>query len=247
MIAPALAESVLPTRKPRLLFRLSVVFLLRFAERRSSGLLFQEPPRTTRRQGAVQASGVLARSTGRPGRSRGATATYRYWRDQFARRSLDRSRRDADTWRLRHAIFRGGRFDPAITPEAWTAPCRRVVAAAVPGTTIHRTADPRTATGTPPDNRNNNLGFRVGTVRFAARAGAYHGRIGQCTERPGPSMMSTVGARVEMGARYRGGACLGSLEGRQAPAKIICPHVPEVCEGVQVGTFSVAHHSDGGR
>jgi len=33
----------------------------------------------------------------------------------------------ADTWRLRHAIFRGGRFDPAGIPEAWTAPCRRVV------------------------------------------------------------------------------------------------------------------------
>jgi RNA-directed DNA polymerase len=30
----------------------------------------------------------------------------------------------ADTWRLRHAIFRGGRFDPAKAPEAWTAPCR---------------------------------------------------------------------------------------------------------------------------
>jgi hypothetical protein len=33
----------------------------------------------------------------------------------------------ADTWRLRHAIFRGGWFDPANTLEAWTAPCRRVV------------------------------------------------------------------------------------------------------------------------
>jgi hypothetical protein len=30
-------------------------------------------------------------------------------------------------------------------------------------------------------------------------------------------MMSTVGARVEMGARYHGGACLGSRVGRQAP------------------------------
>ena len=30
----------------------------------------------------------------------------------------------ADTWRLRHAIFRGGRFDSAKAPEAWTAPCR---------------------------------------------------------------------------------------------------------------------------
>jgi hypothetical protein len=31
-------------------------------------------------------------------------------------------------------------------------------------------------------------------------------------------MTSTVGARVEMGARYHGGACLGSLEGRQVPS-----------------------------
>ena len=38
-----------------MLFRLSVVFLLRFAERRFLGLLFQEPPRRTRlRQGAVR-------------------------------------------------------------------------------------------------------------------------------------------------------------------------------------------------
>ena len=36
-------------RKPRLLFRLSALFLLRLAERRFSGLLFQEPPRSTRR------------------------------------------------------------------------------------------------------------------------------------------------------------------------------------------------------
>ena len=33
----------------------------------------------------------------------------------------------ADTWRLRHAIFQGGRFDPVDTLEAGTAPCRRVV------------------------------------------------------------------------------------------------------------------------
>ena len=35
-----------PTRKPILLFRLSVVFLLRLAERRFCGLLFQERART---------------------------------------------------------------------------------------------------------------------------------------------------------------------------------------------------------
>jgi hypothetical protein len=36
------------TRKPRLLFRLSGVFLLRFAERQFLALLFQLPPRFTR-------------------------------------------------------------------------------------------------------------------------------------------------------------------------------------------------------
>jgi len=56
VIPTAPAKDVLANRKPRLLFRLSVVFLLRLAERRFCGLLFQEPPRTTRRQGAVQAS-----------------------------------------------------------------------------------------------------------------------------------------------------------------------------------------------
>jgi hypothetical protein len=36
-------------RNPRLLFRLSAVFLFRFAERTFLGSLFQEPPRITRR------------------------------------------------------------------------------------------------------------------------------------------------------------------------------------------------------
>src|SRR5690606_20526122 len=35
-------------RKPTLLFRFDVSFLLRFADRRFSGLLFHDPPRTTR-------------------------------------------------------------------------------------------------------------------------------------------------------------------------------------------------------
>jgi hypothetical protein len=43
----ALALSVLAKRKPILLFRLSRLFLLRFAERRFCGLLSQEPPRST--------------------------------------------------------------------------------------------------------------------------------------------------------------------------------------------------------
>ena len=75
----------------------------------------------------------------------------------------------ANTWRLRHAIFRGGRFDPA-KPEAWTAPCRRVLRG---GSWNNNPQNLRSAnrnrntTG----NRNNNIGFRVGST-LSARAGA---------------------------------------------------------------------------
>ena len=40
-------EEAQTTRKPLLLFLLSRVFLLRLAERQLSGLLFQEPPRSS--------------------------------------------------------------------------------------------------------------------------------------------------------------------------------------------------------
>ena len=66
----------------------------------------------------------------------------------------------ANTWRLRHAIFRGGRFDPAEAPEAWTAPCRRVVRG---GSWNNNPDNLRSANRNRnnTDNRNNNLGFRV--------------------------------------------------------------------------------------
>ena len=49
---------MLARRKPLLLFRLVGLFLLRLAERRLSGLLlFHEPPRRTRLDGADQAPG----------------------------------------------------------------------------------------------------------------------------------------------------------------------------------------------
>jgi hypothetical protein len=72
----------------------------------------------------------------------------------------------ADTWRLRHAIFRGGRFDPAITPEAWTAPCRRVVRG---GSWNNNPENLRSANRNrnTTDNRNNNLGFRLGRTLSA--------------------------------------------------------------------------------
>ena len=54
----------------------------------------------------------------------------------------------ADTWRLRHAIFEGGWYQPhPLKPER---PLVAVSSAAVPGTTIHRTSARPTATGTPP-------------------------------------------------------------------------------------------------
>jgi RNA-directed DNA polymerase len=76
----------------------------------------------------------------------------------------------ADTWRLRHAIFRGGRFDPANRPEAWTASCRRVVRGGSWNNTPQNLRSANRNRNTT-DNRNNNLGFRVGSTLFA-RAGA---------------------------------------------------------------------------
>jgi hypothetical protein len=76
----------------------------------------------------------------------------------------------ADTWRLRHAIFRGGRFDPAKALEAWTAPCRRVVRG---GSWNNNPENLRSANRNrnTTDNRNNNLGFRVART-LNAGAGA---------------------------------------------------------------------------
>ena len=76
----------------------------------------------------------------------------------------------ADTWRLRHAIFRGGWFDPANTLEAWTAPCRRVVRG---GSWNNNPENLRSANRNrnTTDNRNSNIGFRVGST-LSARADA---------------------------------------------------------------------------
>ena len=72
---------------------------------------------------------------------------------------------NANTWRLRHAIFRGGRFDPRPL-EAWTAPCRRVVRG---GSWNNNPQNLRSANRNrnTTDNRNNNLGFRVGSTLSA--------------------------------------------------------------------------------
>jgi hypothetical protein len=63
-----------------------------------------------------------------------------------------------------------------------------------------------------PDNRNNNVGFRVAST-LCAGAIAITIAMGAHDKRSGPFMMTTVGARVELGARYRGGACPGRRTG----------------------------------
>ena len=76
----------------------------------------------------------------------------------------------AQTWRLRHAIFWGGRFDPGLPPEAWTAPCGRVARGGSWNNTPENARSAyrnRNTTG----KGNNNLGFRAGSTLFA-RAGA---------------------------------------------------------------------------
>jgi hypothetical protein len=83
--------------------------------------------------------------------------------------------------------------------------------AAVRGTTIHRTSARLTATGTPPTTGTTTTGSGWG-ARFPPEPARSRSRRAR-NKRPGPSMMSTVGVRVEMGARYRGGAYLGSRVG----------------------------------
>ena len=59
MNARVLAAGVRARRKPLLLFRFAVLFLLRLAARVFCGLLFQEPPRSTRLTGGQ--SGFIGR------------------------------------------------------------------------------------------------------------------------------------------------------------------------------------------
>ena len=86
-----------------------------------------------------------------------------------------------------------------------------VSSAAVPGAAVHRPFARPTALGSPPSAASTALGSVPGG-RFPpepARSRLHRA----CTKRPGLSIMSMVGARVEMGARYHGGACVGSLVG----------------------------------
>jgi len=76
----------------------------------------------------------------------------------------------ADTWRLRHAIFRGGRFDPAGALEAWTAPCRRILRGGSWNNTPDNLRSANRNRNTT-ETRNNNIGFRLGRT-LSVRAGA---------------------------------------------------------------------------
>jgi RNA-directed DNA polymerase len=82
--------------------------------------------------------------------------------------------RFADTWRLRHALFRGGWFDPARRPDR---PLLRASSAAAPGTTIPGTIARAPGTGTIPGT-----GTRTSVSVWPARL---HARTGRVTDRPG--------------------------------------------------------------
>jgi len=90
----------------------------------------------------------------------------------------------ADTWRLRHALFRGGPFDPDRDPLFRAGPrgpkrkpgrSRNAYAfcAAVPGTTIRETAGPPAATGTTPTTGTTMSGSEWPAHLRLARAGAF--------------------------------------------------------------------------
>jgi hypothetical protein len=80
-----------------------------------------------------------------------------------------RMRRTDNTWRLRHAIFRGRRFDPALRLQKPGRPPVAGSSAAALGTTIPGTAARLAVTGTPPTTGTTTLAFGSG-ARFSARA-----------------------------------------------------------------------------
>lgn len=80
----------------------------------------------------------------------------------------------AQTWRLRHSIFRDGWFDPALKPGH---PPANVCCAAAPGTTNRGTSVRRTATGTRPETGITTTGS-VLPARSPAGAGGLKGPPG---------------------------------------------------------------------
>ena len=111
----------------------------------------------------------------------------------------------ADTWRFRHAIFQGGRFDPAKPLK----PGRPLVAVRG-GSWNNNPQNLRSANRNrnTTDNRNNNLASGSG-VRFPPEPARSRSRRAR-TKRPGPSMMSATGS-VNAGRRGHGpGRRIGS-------------------------------------
>ena len=105
----------------------------------------------------------------RDDRSKGAGAPHRSWIAHAEH---------ADTWRLRHAIFRDGWFDPIAQPlsEAWPTPSRRVLRG---GAWNNNPRNLRAAYRNKknPDNRNNKCGFRAASTP-SCRSRRVHGRGG---------------------------------------------------------------------
>ncbi len=89
----------------------------------------------------------------------------------------------AHTWRLRHAIFRTGWVPLVREPDR---PPASACCAAVPGTTIRRTCDPRTATGTIPAT-GTTITDSVWPARSAAGTGGLMGPQGVRTSVQGRS------------------------------------------------------------
>jgi retron-type reverse transcriptase len=81
----------------------------------------------------------------------------------------------ADTWRLRHALFRGGWFDPLWEPDG--PPVGRVLRG---GSWNNNPRNARAANrnNNTPENRNNNIGFRLASTPSCAGADPF-------TEGPG--------------------------------------------------------------
>jgi retron-type reverse transcriptase len=101
-------------------------------------------------------------------------------RDQWRARTITRAEVDAkigawiahaqhaDTWRLRHAIFRGDRLGRPHDAGAWTASCGRVVRG---GSWNNNPRNLRAANRNRNTAENNNSGFRLAST-LSARAGA---------------------------------------------------------------------------
>ena len=90
------------TRKPMLLFRLSGLFLLRFADRALSGLLFQDPPRSTRPSSQRAAPPALRPAVtlcaGYPIATRGKPPTGKIARRRRFAPSVPLARHFSDQW-----------------------------------------------------------------------------------------------------------------------------------------------------